>query len=125
MEAWYGIMGLRAVCHTLDPRLSAEDIAWIADHGRDTWIMAVAAFLPLLEQVGGAATAASFVTTYEWRHATKVSMQTLSPARAGGLWRHSSHVGGQLFAIQKCIAVYSATAQLTAACSLSCDAQHN
>ncbi|KIZ05685.1 fatty-acyl-CoA synthase [Monoraphidium neglectum] len=51
MEAWYGIMGLGAVCHTLNPRLSAKDIAWIANHGRDTWIMADATFLPLLEQI--------------------------------------------------------------------------
>ena len=51
LEAWYGIMGLGAVCHTLNPRLSAKDIAWIADHAADEWIMADAMFLPLLEQV--------------------------------------------------------------------------
>lgn len=32
MEAWYGIMGIGAVCHTLNPRLFPEQIAWIADH---------------------------------------------------------------------------------------------
>jgi len=53
MEAWYGIMGLGAVCHTLNPRLSAKDIGWIAEHAGDAWIMADAVFVGLLEQVGG------------------------------------------------------------------------
>lgn len=30
LEAWYGVMGLGAVCHTLNPRLSERDIAYIA-----------------------------------------------------------------------------------------------
>ena len=29
MECWYGIMGMGAVCHTLNPRLTAEQIAWM------------------------------------------------------------------------------------------------
>jgi acyl-CoA synthetase (AMP-forming)/AMP-acid ligase II len=45
-------MGIGAVCHTLNPRLSAKDVGWIADHAGDSWIMADAPFVPLLEQVG-------------------------------------------------------------------------
>lgn len=29
MQAWYGIMGMGAVCHTLNPRLTAEQLAWM------------------------------------------------------------------------------------------------
>ncbi|WP_139792448.1 AMP-binding protein [Henriciella litoralis] len=29
MECWYGIMGLGAVCHTLNPRLTASQLAWM------------------------------------------------------------------------------------------------
>lgn len=29
MECWYGIMGMGAVCHTLNPRLTAEQLAWM------------------------------------------------------------------------------------------------
>ncbi|MGE5501339.1 MAG: AMP-binding protein, partial [Ignavibacteriales bacterium] len=32
MEAWYAIMGIGAVCHTLNPRLFPEQIAWIVNH---------------------------------------------------------------------------------------------
>ncbi|MBU1345386.1 MAG: AMP-binding protein [Alphaproteobacteria bacterium] len=29
MEAWFGVMGMGAVCHTLNPRLTAEQLAWM------------------------------------------------------------------------------------------------
>ena len=29
LELYYGVSGMRAVCHTLNPRLSADDIAFI------------------------------------------------------------------------------------------------
>jgi acyl-CoA synthetase (AMP-forming)/AMP-acid ligase II len=29
MECWYAIMGMGAVCHTLNPRLTAEQLAWM------------------------------------------------------------------------------------------------
>jgi fatty-acyl-CoA synthase len=31
MEAWFGIMGMGAVCHTLNPRLTAVQLAWMLD----------------------------------------------------------------------------------------------
>jgi fatty-acyl-CoA synthase len=35
LEAWYGIMGIGAVCHTLNPRLHADQICWIIRHAQD------------------------------------------------------------------------------------------
>jgi fatty-acyl-CoA synthase len=29
VEAWFGIMGMGAVCHTLNPRLTATQLAWM------------------------------------------------------------------------------------------------
>jgi fatty-acyl-CoA synthase len=51
MEAWYGIMGIGAVCHTLNPRLFPEQIAWIADHAGDRVIFTDLTFLPILQAV--------------------------------------------------------------------------
>ncbi|GFR40470.1 hypothetical protein Agub_g1033 [Astrephomene gubernaculifera] len=51
MEAWYGIMGCGAVCHTLNPRLSAKDITYIAHDAQDELVLADATMLPLLGQV--------------------------------------------------------------------------
>lgn len=51
MEAWYGIMGLGMICHTLNPRLFPEQIAWIADHAGDRMIFTDLTFLPILKQI--------------------------------------------------------------------------
>lgn len=51
METWYGIMGVGMVCHTLNPRLFPEQIAWIADHAGDRIIFTDLTFLPILKQI--------------------------------------------------------------------------
>jgi fatty-acyl-CoA synthase len=48
IETWYGIMGVGAICHTLNPRLFPEQIAWIADHGGDRVIFTDLTFLPII-----------------------------------------------------------------------------
>jgi fatty-acyl-CoA synthase len=32
-EAWYAIMGIGSVCHTLNPRLFVDQLVYIAHHG--------------------------------------------------------------------------------------------
>eukprot|EP00879_Flechtneria_rotunda_P013367 GHRR01013957.1.p1 GENE.GHRR01013957.1~~GHRR01013957.1.p1 ORF type:complete len:477 (+),score=139.27 GHRR01013957.1:1442-2872(+) len=44
-------MGIGAVCHTLNPRLSDRDIAYIADHGQDKFIMVDTTFLPIISRI--------------------------------------------------------------------------
>jgi fatty-acyl-CoA synthase len=51
MEAWYGIMGIGAVCHTLNPRLHPEQIAWIINHAEDKIIFVDLTFVPILEAI--------------------------------------------------------------------------
>lgn len=51
MEAWYGIMGIGAICHTLNPRLFPEQIAWIANHAGDKAIFTDLTFLPIVAGV--------------------------------------------------------------------------
>ncbi|MGL4290726.1 MAG: long-chain-fatty-acid--CoA ligase [Phreatobacter sp.] len=51
LEAWYGITGIGAVYHTLNPRLFPEQIAWIANHAGDRMIMTDLTFVPLLEKL--------------------------------------------------------------------------
>jgi acyl-CoA synthetase (AMP-forming)/AMP-acid ligase II len=47
MEIWYGIMGLGAVCHTLNPRLFPEQLVYIINHAEDKYIFTDLTFLPL------------------------------------------------------------------------------
>ena len=51
VEAWYGITGIGAVCHTVNPRLFIEQIAWIINHAEDRVVMIDPTFVPLLEQL--------------------------------------------------------------------------
>ncbi len=51
VEAWYGITGIGAVCHTVNPRLFSEQIAWIVNHAEDRVVMLDLTFVPLLERL--------------------------------------------------------------------------
>jgi fatty-acyl-CoA synthase len=48
IEAWYGVMGIGAVCHTLNPRLFAEQLVYIINHAEDRIILADAVCAPIL-----------------------------------------------------------------------------
>jgi len=51
MELYYAISGIGAVCNTVNPRLSHDDIAYIANHAQDQVIFCDPQFLPILEAV--------------------------------------------------------------------------
>jgi fatty-acyl-CoA synthase len=51
LEAWYGIMGMGAVCHTLNPRLHPDQLVYMLNHAGDRMVMADACFAPLLAAV--------------------------------------------------------------------------
>ena len=51
LESWYGIMGIGAICHTVNPRLFPEQIAWIINHAGDRVVMIDLTFVPLLEAI--------------------------------------------------------------------------
>ncbi len=51
VEAWYGIMGYGAVCHTLNPRLFEEQLVYIINHAADRWLVADPQFAPLIEKL--------------------------------------------------------------------------
>ena len=48
LEAWYGIMGIGAVCHTLNPRLHPDQICWIINHAEDRVIFVDLTFAEML-----------------------------------------------------------------------------
>lgn len=51
MELYYAIPGINAVYHTINPRLSAEQLAYVINHAEDQWIFVESMFLPLLERI--------------------------------------------------------------------------
>ncbi len=54
IEAWYGIMGMGGVYHTLNPRLFPDQITWIMNHAEDKAIFVDLTFMPLIEKIAPA-----------------------------------------------------------------------
>jgi 3-(methylthio)propionyl---CoA ligase len=50
-ELYYAIAGIGAVCHTINPRLFPDQIAYIVNHAEDRYLFTDPMFLPLLEQL--------------------------------------------------------------------------
>ena len=51
LEAWYGVAGLGAICHTVNPRLFPEQIVWIMNHAEDRIALVDLTFVPLMEAI--------------------------------------------------------------------------
>ena len=51
LEAWYGILGIGAIYHTINPRLFPDQIAWIVNHAEDRMVLTDLTFVPLLEKL--------------------------------------------------------------------------
>jgi 3-(methylthio)propionyl---CoA ligase len=50
-ELYYGISGIGAICHTINPRLFDDQIAYIVNHAADRLLFVDASFLPLVERL--------------------------------------------------------------------------
>ena len=48
-EIYYALGGMGCVCHTVNPRLFAEQIDFIVNHAEDKWLFVAPMFVPLLE----------------------------------------------------------------------------
>ncbi|HEX3439269.1 MAG TPA: 3-(methylthio)propionyl-CoA ligase [Pseudolabrys sp.] len=51
LETWYGILGIGAVYHTVNPRLFPDQIVWIVNHAEDRVMITDLTFVPLLEKI--------------------------------------------------------------------------
>ncbi|WP_280530544.1 3-(methylthio)propionyl-CoA ligase [Paraburkholderia sacchari] len=49
LEAYYGVAGFGAVCHTINPRLFPEQIAWIVNHADDRYVLFDVTFAALVD----------------------------------------------------------------------------
>jgi fatty-acyl-CoA synthase len=51
LETWYGILGIGAIYHTVNPRLFTDQLVWIMNHAEDKVMMVDLTFVPLLEKL--------------------------------------------------------------------------
>src|SRR6058998_2060561 len=69
MELYYAVSGSGAVLHTLNPRLHADQVVWIADHAEDQVLFFDLTFLPLVEAIASrVATIKAFVAMTDRAH---------------------------------------------------------
>jgi len=52
MELYFGVSGMGAVLHTINPRLFPEQIEYIANHAEDQYLFFDLTFAPLIEKLG-------------------------------------------------------------------------
>ncbi|HET6520385.1 MAG TPA: AMP-binding protein, partial [Geminicoccaceae bacterium] len=50
-EVYYAVSGSGAVCHTINPRLFPDQIAYIVNHAEDAYVFTDLTFVPLLEKI--------------------------------------------------------------------------
>ncbi len=51
LELYYGLAGIGAVCHTINPRLFADQIVYIINHARDRFLFVDLGFVELLQTI--------------------------------------------------------------------------
>ena len=51
LELYYGISGIGAVCHTINPRLSPEQMLYIIEHAGDRLLFVDTTFVPIIEKL--------------------------------------------------------------------------
>jgi fatty-acyl-CoA synthase len=80
VEAWYGILGIGAVYHTVNPRLFPEQIVWIINHAEDRVMMTDLTFVPLLEKLADKLpTIERYIVLTDAAHMPKTSLKNAVP----------------------------------------------
>ncbi|HJO68490.1 MAG TPA: AMP-binding protein, partial [Rhodospirillales bacterium] len=75
LEIYFAVSGMGAVCHTINPRLFAPQIAYIANHAGDRVIFTDLTFVPLLEEIAGdLAGVEAFVVMTDEDHMPKTTL---------------------------------------------------
>src|SRR3982751_2083273 len=80
LEAWYGIMGVGAVYHTINPRLFPEQIIYIVNHAEDRILLLDLTFVPLMEKLQEKLpTVQRFVILTDAAHMPQTSLRNAVP----------------------------------------------
>jgi 3-(methylthio)propionyl---CoA ligase len=80
LEAWYGILGVGAIYHTVNPRLFPEQIVWIVNHAEDRVMMTDLTFIPLLEKLAAKLTSIErYVVLTDAAHMPKTALRNAVP----------------------------------------------
>jgi fatty-acyl-CoA synthase len=80
LEAWYGITGIGAVYHTVNPRLFPDQIAWIVNHAEDRIMIVDVTFVAMLEKIADKMpTIERYVLLCDAAHMPKTTLRNAVP----------------------------------------------
>ncbi|MBV9558447.1 MAG: fatty-acid--CoA ligase [Pseudolabrys sp.] len=80
LEAWYGILGIGAIYHTVNPRLFPEQIVWIVNHAGDRAMFVDLTFLPILEKLADRLpTIEKYIVLTDRRHMPATTLKNAVP----------------------------------------------
>src|SRR3954453_4462933 len=65
LTAWFGVVGMGGVLHTLNPRLFDDQLSYIIGHAEDRVILYDAAFAPLVERLKPALTSTEHLVCFD------------------------------------------------------------
>ncbi|MFQ5610216.1 MAG: AMP-binding protein, partial [Woeseiaceae bacterium] len=78
LEIYYGVGGAGYVCHTINPRLFAEQLVFIINHAEDRYVFTDPMFVPLLEALGDAiANVEGFVVLTDEAHMPETGLSNV------------------------------------------------
>ncbi|MGI9476712.1 MAG: long-chain fatty acid--CoA ligase [Hyphomicrobiaceae bacterium] len=78
LETFYGVTGVGAILHTINPRLFAEQLAYTINHAEDRFIIADAACLPIFEACRDRLThVEAYIVLSAPEHIPKTSLQNV------------------------------------------------
>ena len=78
VELYFGVSGMGAVCHTINPRLFPEQIVYIMNHAEDSYLFVDLTFLPLVEAIKDSITGVkAFVIMTDREHMPETSLSNV------------------------------------------------
>ena len=85
VETWYAVMGMGAVCHTLNPRVAAGQLAEMVAQSKPRLVIAGADLVPLARQVAGRGRDAAHVLVIDGRADGVEALEDLLAKTADGV----------------------------------------
>jgi acyl-CoA synthetase (AMP-forming)/AMP-acid ligase II len=80
LETWYGITGIGAIYHTVNPRLFEDQIVYIMNHAEDRLLFLDLTFVPLIEKLAPRlATIERFIVLTDAAHMPVTSLRNAAP----------------------------------------------
>jgi fatty-acyl-CoA synthase len=74
LETWYAVMGVGAICHTLNPRLHPDQLCYIINHASDKVLLTDLTFLPaVLERRADMPTVGHLIVLTDEAHAADLN----------------------------------------------------